>query len=74
MSEIVTFPAMATLIGLAVALELAAVAEEECGGEQVLIEWILSRDDHDPALTAFAGLVEGCACDMLAALTLGRAA
>lgn len=72
--EIVTFPEMATLIGLSVALELAAVAEEQSGPEDAIVSWALSRPDRDPDLCALAGFVERLSADMLAAVTLGRAA
>ena len=73
-SVIVSFGELAHLVAHAVARELAAEAEEQCGGAQAIVEWVAERANEDADLEALAALVGGLAADTLAAVTLGRAA
>lgn len=72
--EAVTVHAMAeqdAAIGAAVARELGAVAEEQCGPEDALVSWALTRPDGDPGLEALAGLIDCLTWWAVAALGTG---
>lgn len=63
---ILTHEDIAAVVAYALCRELAAEAEEVCGGSQILVEWALARAEGDPALEAFAGLVDALAWETAA--------
>ncbi len=63
-----TMAEQAAAIGAAVARELGAVADEQCGGAEAITSWALARPDGDPGLEMLAGLMDSLAWSAVAAL------